>query len=240
MVVAERLHAADLLAGLTPEQLRQPSLCDAWTMHEVGAHLISYLRFGQAKIYFGIVTMAADFDRLNIVMTRRYAQRPTAEIVALLRRRAASRVTIPRSGYDPVLTDLVLHDLDMRVPLGIERSMPEDRLWVAFMHLAAAPSPGFNMRTRLRELRLEATDTGWTHGAGPVVRGPAESLLLAMGGRGVAFDQLDGDGVALLRDRVMFPPHAGPLRRLSAPLRVLLNPPPPERRARTAVQPDAS
>lgn len=49
MIVAERQHMADLLASLSQEQLIRQSLCDAWTVHEVGAHLVSYLRFGQPK-----------------------------------------------------------------------------------------------------------------------------------------------------------------------------------------------
>jgi hypothetical protein len=50
MVAAERRHMADLFAGLTREQLERQSLRDAWTVHEVAAHLTAYLRFGQLKI----------------------------------------------------------------------------------------------------------------------------------------------------------------------------------------------
>jgi hypothetical protein len=106
---------------------------------------------------------------------------------------------------------------------------------VAFQHLAARPSLGFKVGSRLRHLRLVATDTGWTHGDGPVVRGGVESLLLAMSGRMVAFDQLDGDGVPLLRQRVTSPPRIGPGQRMGGVLGVLVNPPPRERRSRLAV-----
>jgi uncharacterized protein (TIGR03083 family) len=235
MIVAERRHAADLISGLSTEQLRQPSLCDEWTVREVAAHLVTYLRFGQLKIYFGVVCLAADFDRLNLLLTRRAAEQPTDEIVRTLRRHAGARTTIPRSGFDPVLADLVLHDLDVRRPLGISRTVPEDRLWVTFNHLAAHPSPGFAMGARLAGLRLEAEDTGWRHGSGALVRGPAEDLVLGIAGRRVALDRLDGDGVALLRQRLLPAPRPGALRRLSAPLRVLLTPPPKDRRSRRAV-----
>ncbi|NUR28003.1 MAG: maleylpyruvate isomerase family mycothiol-dependent enzyme [Catenulispora sp.] len=176
MIVAERRHMAALLATLTPAQLRTPSLCAAWTVHDIGAHLISYLRLGQLKIYYAIARTGADFDRFNIDLTRRYARRPAAEIAAYLDEYASSRVTIPRSGYDPVLADIVLHDLDVRRPLGIARPPHEDRLRVVFGHLAGVPSPGFAMRGRLAGLRLEATDTGWVRGTGAPDRGPAESI----------------------------------------------------------------
>ncbi|MFE2757304.1 maleylpyruvate isomerase family mycothiol-dependent enzyme [Actinosynnema sp. NPDC059335] len=235
MLVDERRRMADLLDGLDAGQLATPSLSQGWTVHDVGAHLTTYLRFGQLKIYWGIVTTAADFDRLNRELTARAARRPTAEIADRLRRWATSRTTIPRSGYDPVLTDILLHDYDVRVPLGIGRDVPEDRLWVAFQHLAAKPSPGYAVGSRLAGLRLEAADTGWRSGAGAPVRGDAESLVLAMSGRAVGLDALEGDGVPLLRRRVTAPPPRGPLERLKTVVKVVVDPLPRERRSRDAV-----
>ena len=225
---------ADLLDGLDASQLATPSLCRGWTVHDVGAHLTTYLRFGQVKLYWGIATMAADFDRLNRRLTASAARMPTSDITDRLRRWSGSKVTIPRSGYDPVLADVLLHDYDVRVPLGIARTVPEDRLWVAFRHLAARPAPGYAMGSRLADLRLEAVDTGWSYGSGPVVRGNAEPLLLAMSGRSTGFDALDGDGLPVLRQRVTAPPPRGPLERMKAVVNVILDPPPPNRRSRQA------
>lgn len=235
LIVAERERMADLLDGLTPEQLGEPSLCAGWTVHDVAAHLVTFLRFGQAKLYWGVLTTAGDIDRVNLALTRRIARRPSAEIADLLRRRARSRTTIPRSGYDPVLTDLVLHDLDVRLPLGIPRSAPEEPLRVALNHLAGRPALGFGVGARLAGLRLEATDTGWSHGSGPPVRGDAEALLLGISGRSVAFDDLDGDGVPLLRQRIASQPRVGPARRTARALGVLVHPPPKARRSREAL-----
>jgi uncharacterized protein (TIGR03083 family) len=239
MIVDERHRMATLLSGLTDEQLHRPSLCEGWTVRDVGAHLITYLRFGQAKIYLAIPATGADFDRWNQMLTRRAARKSTSDIIAALRRGAGARTTIPRSGYDPVLADIVLHDLDIRVPLGIGRAIDEERLRVTFRHLADRPSPGFAVGERLRGLRLTATDVGWAHGAGAPVRGPAETLLLAMGGRLSALTGLDGEGVPLLRQRLTTRAPRGPVERLKAPLRVLLSPPPRDRRSRDAVAPPA-
>lgn len=237
MIVDERRRMADLLRGLDEDQLRRPSLCAAWTVRDVAAHLTTYLRFGQAKIYLAILATGADFDRWNVILTRRAARASTGEIIEALSRGAGSRTTIPRSGYDPVLTDLILHDLDVRVPLGIPRDLDEPRLRVAFRHLADQPSPGYAMGSRLHGLRLSAPETGWEHGTGAPVCGPPEMLLLAMGGRLGALDALEGDGVPQLRRRLSNPPRRGVLERCAAPLRVLLRPPPPERRSRDAVVP---
>ncbi|WP_406068908.1 maleylpyruvate isomerase family mycothiol-dependent enzyme [Micromonospora sp. NBC_01638] len=238
LIVRERRRMAELLRGLDSDQLRRPSLCGGWTVRDVAAHLTTYLRFGQAKIYLAIVATGADFDRWNVMLTRRAARASTSEIIAALAERAESRTTIPRSGYDPVLTDVVLHDLDIRLPLGIGRDVDEPHLRVAFRHLADRPSPGYAVGSRLHGLRLVAPDADWDHGTGRLVRGPAEQLLLAMAGRPSALSALDGDGVPLLRHRLHNTPRRGVLERCAAPLQVLLNPPPLERRSRQALVPD--
>lgn len=235
MIVDERRRAADLLAGLTVDQLRTPSLCTGWTMHDLAAHLVSFLRFGQVKLYLGIAATGADLDRVNVTLTRWYAKRGSDTLIGQLRRNASSRTTIPRSGYDPVLADIVLHDLDIRRPLGIPRILSEERLWVAYQHLAAKPSPGFALGGRLRGLRLVADDAGWDHGTGAVVRGDAEPLVLAMGGRSSALDELTGDGVPVLRERLESATKMRPAQRLGKVLGVLVSPPPPDRRSRRAV-----
>ena len=70
MIVTERRHMADLFAGLTEDQLAERSLCDAWTMHEVAAHLATYLRFGQVKILACMVAYAGDFAPGNQKLAR--------------------------------------------------------------------------------------------------------------------------------------------------------------------------
>jgi uncharacterized protein (TIGR03083 family) len=236
MIAAERRHMADLFAGLTTEQLARPSLCDAWTMHEVAAHLASYLRFGQLKILGCMLAGAGDFAPGNQQLARYYARRPTADLIASLRQNAESRTTPPRSGYDPMLADLILHGLDVRIPLGIPRQIPADRLAVTFHLLGNVLSPGFAIGARLRGLRFETTDTGWTTGAGPVVRGPAEAVVLAMSGRTVAWAGLTGDGTDLLRERISQQTVIPVRDRLKAMAVTVLRP--PDRRSRDAGPPD--
>jgi hypothetical protein len=48
---------------------------------------------------------------------------------------------------------------------------------------------------------LRATDADWSVGSGPVVSGPALSLVLALTGRPTALADLSGDGLAALRSR---------------------------------------
>ena len=50
---------------------------------------------------------------------------------------------------------------------------------------------------RARDLRLVATDIGWTGGTGPEVRGTGEAILMAINGRDVS-RELDGPGLQRL------------------------------------------
>jgi hypothetical protein len=51
-------------------------------------------------------------------------------------------------------------------------------------------------------LHLVATDSDWTTGEGPEVRGPLASLVMAMGRRATVLDDLEGDGKGLLASRL--------------------------------------
>jgi hypothetical protein len=64
-------------------------------------------------------------------------------------------------------------------------------------------SSNFNAgsKKRIAGLRLEATDTDWSTGSGPLVRGPLEALVVVMTGRKVALTDIEGDGVPILAAR---------------------------------------
>jgi hypothetical protein len=56
-------------------------------------------------------------------------------------------------------------------------------------------------RDRVAGITLKATDADFSVGDGPLVEGPAISLLLAAAGRSSALDDLSGPGVDTLRQR---------------------------------------
>ena len=56
-------------------------------------------------------------------------------------------------------------------------------------------------KKRIAGVKLVASDSDWTTGDGPEVRGTGEALLMAMCGRKAAVDDLTGEGVATLRSR---------------------------------------
>ena len=103
------------------------------------------------------------------------------------------------------LTELVIHQQDVRRPLGISRTVPDDRLLVVLDFSLTRAGGGATLasaRKRAKGLRLVATDLPWSAGVGSEVRGPGEALCMALNGRGGAVDQLTGDGVPVLAGRI--------------------------------------
>lgn len=201
-IADERRGLADLLSGLATEQQTAQSLCGDWSVRDVVGHLVVPLEVSGPRFLLAILACRGSFDRANTRLAREQARRPFDDLIEVLRRKADSRFTPPGSGPEAPLTDLLIHGLDIRWPLGLSRSIPDERLRTSLTFLAATPARGFVAKGALSGLRVEATDLDWAHGSGPAVRGNAEALLLAVTGRTAALDRLDGDGVATLRGRL--------------------------------------
>ena len=197
-IVDERRRIADLVDSLSPAQLVVPSLCSAWTVKQVAGHLLASIDPSPGLMFPMIVRSGFRLHRANALLAVRMAERPAADLAAGLRTNAGRRV----SGRPDQLTDLQVHGQDMRRPLGLPHGLRLERLRVSLEFLAGGRAYGFAPRRRLARLRFEASDLDWSAGAGPVVSGPAEALMMAMTGRAVALGELDGPGVRILRDRL--------------------------------------
>ena len=200
-VRTERLHLADLLDDLAPSEWGQPSLCDAWSVHDVAAHLTTTTRETPWDVLREVVRARFDFDRMTRdVATRLAATYSPAETVARLRESADStRRVVLSSPMDPLM-DVVVHAQDITRPLGRAYGSPTEVVVACATYLAGNRFMGGPKR--IRGLCLVASDADWSHGTGPVVRGPAEDLLLAVAGRPAGLAALTGDGIPQLAYRV--------------------------------------
>jgi uncharacterized protein (TIGR03083 family) len=201
-IADERRGLADLLSGLTDEQQATQSLCSEWSVRDVVGHLVVPLEVGTPRFLLAMLACRGNFDRANVRLAREQARRPFGELVEVLRQKADSRFTPPRMGPEEPLSDLLVHGLDIRWPLGLPRDTPEERLQTTLTFLVAVPGGGLVPKGALDGLRFEADDIDWAHGSGPTVRGNADALLLAIAGRTAALDHLSGDGVPTLRGRL--------------------------------------
>jgi uncharacterized protein (TIGR03083 family) len=191
-VAAEFTSLADLLAGASPAQWDTPSLCAGWRVREVVAHLTMAARYSEAEFMAELRRCDFDFTRLSNEVAGRDASLPADELVASLRSEVMRRWTPPGGGYHGALNHVVIHGLDVTVPLGVPRRSPDKTIRVVLDDLADGDGHA-HFGTVIDGRRLEASDLEWSHGSGPVLRGAAGDLALAMCGRAVPAGRLRGE-----------------------------------------------
>jgi len=197
----DRLAFADLLEGLTAEQLAAPSLCGQWDVATVGAHLAAAITTKLASFAVLMVRNGGSFDRANDANAKRTAKRGIGANVTTIRDNANSRFTPPRLGPRAPLTDVLVHTGDITRPLGLPQRVPDNHVKVALGFLATKPI-GFVKPRSLDGLELFAEDYNVRIGRGEELRGCGIDVMMAMCGRTIALDELEGDGVEVLRSRL--------------------------------------
>jgi uncharacterized protein (TIGR03083 family) len=196
----ERLAFADFLAGLTPEQWASPSLCAGWTVRDVAAHCVSFEGMSGGQLATRFLKGRLQTDRINALAVADLAASSTEDLIGLLRDNALPHGLGAGFGGRVALTDNMIHQQDIRRPLGLARSIPAERLSAALDFVRYAPT--IRGAWHVRGLHLAATDVDWTHGKGPDLRGSGEALLMAMAGRPDALSDLDGPGLETLAPRL--------------------------------------
>lgn len=197
-VDAVRLEVADLLDDLTPEQRRHPSLCAAWSVRDVGAHLSMAALAPPAFVAWQAARQGFRFDPMIRESTLAWSRRMAddREVSATLRGIVGRRTLAPSTTWRDPLVDALVHGHDIADPLGIRvtdhveaAATAADHVWTRFP-LGFPFLPG----RRLRGLRLVATDVEWSRGEGEEVRAPVTSLLLLSTGRRTSYADLEGPG----------------------------------------------
>lgn len=194
----ERAEFAEALAALDAQQWIQPSLCHGWSVRDVVAHTVAYLGQSRPVLAANMIRARGRIDRLNSGGLDEMKSAEPGRLVELMRRGAEPDGVGALYGCRAALIECLVHQQDVRRPLGLLRTVPEDRLRVALNFARVSPVIAGAWRTR--GVRLIATDIDWSTGRGPEVRGAAKSLLLAMAGRiAKVRNELHGEGVSLIR-----------------------------------------
>ncbi|MFF1822567.1 maleylpyruvate isomerase family mycothiol-dependent enzyme [Kribbella sp. NPDC058245] len=182
LVAAERTDLADLLSELTAADWDKPSLCAGWRVREVVAHITMAYRYSTPRVLMGIAKAGGRFNRFSERAARAdSAALSNAELLSCLRENIHHPWKPPGGGYEGALSHDVIHGLDMTVALGIDRQVPPDRLRVVLAGLGPKHLKYFGVD--LSETELRATDLDWSYGAGEVITGTAQDLLLLVSGR---------------------------------------------------------
>jgi hypothetical protein len=86
---------------------------------------------------------------------------------------------------------VVIHGLDVTVPLGVPRA-PDESIRVVLSDLTEG-GVGEHFGTVLEGRSLQATDLDWSYGSGPLLRGAAGDLAVVLCGRAVPEGRLEGE-----------------------------------------------
>ncbi|MFC9691915.1 maleylpyruvate isomerase family mycothiol-dependent enzyme [Kribbella sp. NPDC056951] len=182
LVAGERSDLVEVLAGLPEEDWDKPSLSAGWRVREVVAHITMAYRYSTPRVLLGIAKAGGSFNRFSDRAARAdTAALSNAELLACLRENINHPWKPPGGGYEGALSHDVIHGLDMTVALGIDRQVPLERLRVVLGGLGPKHLKYFGVDLPNTELR--ATDLDWSYGAGEVLTGTAQELVLLVSGR---------------------------------------------------------
>jgi uncharacterized protein (TIGR03083 family) len=208
MVDAERTDFAALTDSLTPQQWDEQSLCTAWKVRDVVAHVTQGATIGMGESVKGLVKYAFRMNKLLKEEAKKGGQASTEDLKANLRATIWNRTKAPGVKPAGMLADEVVHQQDIRRPLGLARPVPPDRVRAVLDEIKGYSSGStFGLlpaKKRLKGLHLKATDLDWETGdaADAEVSGPAEALMMVIAGRPAALADLSGPGVEQLRERI--------------------------------------
>ena len=159
--------------------------------------MLSYDDLGAAELAGRLARSRFRVDRANVLGLAEH--RTPDELLALLRRSLTPRGLPAGLGGAIGLADGMVHQQDIRRTLGLQRTIPAERLVPALWTVLFAPV--LLGVVRVRDVRLVATDLDWAFGRGPEVRGTGEALLMAVAGRRGVSGELTGPRAARLARR---------------------------------------
>jgi uncharacterized protein (TIGR03083 family) len=161
LIAAERHDLATLLKELSTAQWDAPSLCKGWRTREVVAHLTMPYRYSTARFLVELAKSGGRFNPMADRLARRDAAELTpAELTDCLAANVDHPWKPPGGGFEGALSHDVIHGLDITVALGIDRTVPPERMRVVLGGLSPKLLKYFGVD--LDGTQLRATDLDWS------------------------------------------------------------------------------
>ena len=192
MIAAQRAELAEILAGLPAPGWDEPTLCAGWRVREVVAHITMPFRLGRGRFALELAKSRGRFNEMADRVARRDAAAMSpAELAGAVSSNAGHPWKPPGGGYTGALAHDLIHGLDITVPLGLAKPIPEERLRLVLPGSPADRSVRF-FGVDLDGIELRAQDMDWTLGSGTPLTGAAAALLLVLCGRTLPAGRLAG------------------------------------------------
>ena len=182
IVASQFLRLAELLDEATDAEWGTVSLCEGWRVREVIAHMTTAARCSEEEFMAELANCGCGFPRLSNLIAGRDAELPAAELIADLRSDTMLHRAPLAGDYHGALNHVVIHGLDVTVPLGAPRLASDEAIDVVLDDLSEGGGHE-HFGIDISDRRLEATDLGWSYGTGPVLRAEAAVLAVMICGR---------------------------------------------------------
>jgi len=206
MTRGELENLSALLHTFSDAQWEEPSLCEGWKVRHVIGHMCMGSTMSPLALIPRLVPYRCNLARASSEQSFKYGETHTpSEMLETFDRVVVAH---PRPGLGKVaptsewFVDKLIHNQDVRRPQGLTRTIEPSHL-VAAIDVLPRLGGFIQSKRACRGLTFIATDVDHRVGNGPEVRGPGEALVLAMSGRPVGLAELEGDGVATLRERIV-------------------------------------
>lgn len=193
---SERASILETFEGLTDDQWDAPSLCGHWTVRQVLGHLVVAADPPTLRFLREVAKARGSFDVANDRLALAQAERPTAELIDTYRGLLSARNAPPGIGPRGPLSDVLLHSLDVRIPLGLPTERPPEHWGPAVELLFDRLASRVFVPPGRPSVRWVATDLDWSTGTGDEIHGPIADIGMAASGRPPRLDALTGPGVA--------------------------------------------
>ncbi|MFZ0129360.1 MAG: maleylpyruvate isomerase family mycothiol-dependent enzyme [Candidatus Dormiibacterota bacterium] len=200
LIRAERVALIADLETISDAQWSTQSLCSAWTVRDVLAHMTTTAKMTPGRFFGRFASTGFQFNAMNAKGVKEELGATPADTLAGFKAQL-DRTTAPPGPTDAMVAEAVIHGEDIRRPLEIAHSYEPEALTLVgdFVIRGNLLLGG---KRRATGLTLVATDADWTRGTGPEVTGPLPSMILALTGRKAGLADLTGDGLATLTGRV--------------------------------------
>ena len=173
-----------LVAALTPldeASWSRPSLCEGWEVRHVVAHVTMAARYDAERFGAELAADGFDFQAMSDRIAQRDGDLPPAELLEGLDSETLATFEQPGGGWAGSISHVVIHGLDVTLPLGLGRVAGDDATRLVLDALVAPGDRslfGVDLGGGFR-----ASDLDWQHGPAAGREGTAGELVALLSGR---------------------------------------------------------
>jgi uncharacterized protein (TIGR03083 family) len=187
LLAAELRHLASALAPLDEASWSQPSLCEGWEIRHVVAHVTMAVRYDAERFGAELAADGFDVQTMSDRIAGRDARLPPSVLLDHLRSEALATFEQPGGGWLGSISHVVIHGLDVTLPLGLGRVAGDEATRLVLDGLVA-PGERTLFGVEIGDRALRAEDLDWEHGTGSPLSATAGELVAVLSGRRVTAD----------------------------------------------------